>query len=414
MTKLRRVLKSFRFISESKFILYYSLVERIFFFLFFLIIARKFQVDSYGELITGFAIANASAIMFDLGVPIHLQKEISSGKNTDKLMPSVLSLNLILLPLFLLAALSIGVFAYNIPMSLMLMICTPVYLFSGSNLISKALAGFGDFRSQFYSVVKTRIPLLVFLAAFYFTGQSSPFPYLIALTAGALAQLTMLLVKLRTRIKVLPGFVKGVSMIRNLFIVLPLGAAVALNFLYDKIDILLISKMLGFTESAIYSIAYGLFKAAALSYTFFLIPALSKISYFSRRKSAVRLYLAKYTLIIFLICVFVIVALVLSADIFVELLYGEKFNESANILKVLSFATLGMGLNNLFGVALNGLGLYKENLYVTFSGLIINIILNVLLIPTMGIMGAVIATLATEYLVLAGDSYYIKDFLRKA
>ncbi|MGB3019009.1 MAG: polysaccharide biosynthesis C-terminal domain-containing protein, partial [Ignavibacteria bacterium] len=140
----------------------------------------------------------------------------------------------------------------------------------------------------------------------------------------------------------------------------------------------------------------------------------SKISYFSRRKSAVRLYLAKYTLIIFLICVFVIVALVLSADIFVELLYGEKFNESANILKVLSFATLGMGLNNLFGVALNGLGLYKENLYVTFSGLIINIILNVLLIPTMGIMGAVIATLATEYLVLAGDSYYIKDFLRKA
>jgi PST family polysaccharide transporter len=414
MTKRRRVLKSFRFISESKFILYYSLVERIFFFLFFLIIARRFPVDSYGELITGFAIANASALMFDLGVPIHLQKEISSGKNSDKLMQSALSLNITLLPLFLLAALSIGVFAFTIPVSLMIMICAPVFIFSGSNLISKALAGFGDFRSQFNSVVKTRTPLLVILAAFYFTGQTSAFPYLMALIAGASAQLLMLFVKLKSGIKVLPGFVKGLSMIRDLFTVLPLGAAVALNFLYDKIDILLISKMLGFTESAIYSIAYGLFKAAALSYTFFLIPALSKISYFSRRKSAVRLYLAKYTFIIFLICIFVIIVLVLSADFFVKLLYGDKFSESANLLKVLSFATLGMGLNNLFGVALNGLGLYKENLYVTISGLIINVILNILLIPTMGIMGAVIATLATEYLVLAGDSFYINDFLRKA
>lgn len=73
-----------------------------------------------------------------------------------------------------------------------------------------------------------------------------------------------------------------------------------------------------------------------------------------------------------------------------------------------------MGLNNLFGVALNGLGLYKENLYVTFTGLIINVVLNLMLIPTMGIMGAVIATLATEYLVLAGDSFYLNNFLRKA
>ena len=414
MSKRRRISRSFRLISESKFILYYSLVERVFFFLFFLIIARKFHVDSYGELITGFAIANASALMFDLGVPIHLQKEISSGKNTNKIVPSALSLNLILLPLFLLAALSIGIIAYNIPMSLMLMICTPVYLFSGSNLISKALAGFGDFRSQFNSVVKTRIPILVFLAIFYFTEQSSLLPYLIALAAGALAQMTILIGKIRTRIKITSGFLKGLSTIRDLLTVLPLGAAVALNFLYDKIDILLISKMLGFTESAIYSIAYGLFKAASLSYTFFLIPALSKISYFSRRKSAVRLFLAKYTFNIFLICIFVTVALVISADFIVELLYGEKFGESANILKVLSFVTLGMGLNNLFGVALNGLGLYKENLYVTFTGLIINVVLNLMLIPTMGIMGAVIATLATEYLVLAGDSFYLNNFLRKA
>ncbi len=412
MRNRRRIAGTFRFISESRFILYYSLAERLFFFLFFILIARRFHVENYGELITALAVANGTAIMFDLGIPIHLQKEISSGKPAGKLLPSAISLSMILLPLFFLLSVVIGKSAYQIPVSLMVLICAPVYLFSVSNLLNKVLAGLEDYRSQFEAVSYSRISALLLLFYFYYAGYESPVPYLVILLVTAIVQVLLLLFRIRERSGGEWKWFTGFSGLRYLYPVVPLGAAVAFNFLYDKIDILLISGMLGFAESAIYSIAYGIFKAASLSYTFFLTPALTKISYLGRRLSAVRLYLAKYTFIIFIICICSFAAIFLASDFLVELLYGVKYSESSSLLKVLSIATLGMGLNNLYGVALNGLGLYKENLYVTLFGLVINILINIMLIPSMGIMGAVIATVATEYFVLAADSYFLNNYLK--
>ncbi len=404
---------SFRFISESKYILYYSLAERLFFFIFFILIARRFPVEIYGELITAFAVANGAAIIFDLGIPIHLQKEISSGKPVGKMLPSAISLSMILLPIFFLLSVLIGITAYHIPLTLMVLICAPVYLFSVSNLFNKVLAGLEDYRSQFESVLFSRIPALVPLIYFYLSGYESPVPYLIILLATAMVQALILLFRIRNKCDGKWKWMTGLSGFRYLYSVIPLGAAVAFNFLYDKIDILLISGILGFAESAIYSIAYGIFKAASLSYTFLLTPALTKISYLSRRKSAVKLYLAKYTYIIFIICICIIGVIMLASDFVVEQLYGAKYTESSSMLKILSVATLGMGLNNLYGVALNGLGLYKENLYVTLSGLTLNILINIMLIPALGIVGAVIATVATEYFVLGADSFFLNSFFKR-
>ena len=59
---------------------------------------------------------------------------------------------------------------------------------------------------------------------------------------------------------------------------IPLGLAVIFNFLYDKIDILLISKLLDYNEAAFYNIAYGLFKASALGFSFLLVSGFTKVA----------------------------------------------------------------------------------------------------------------------------------------
>lgn len=402
--------KSLLMIGEGRFLLYASLLERAFFFIFFLMLAKKYPVEEYGLLVTGFTIANVSAIIFDLGIPIHVQKEISSGRDPRHIFPPVVSLNALLLPVFFAVSLITGYFMYGIPVITMLLISVPVFLFSVSNLLNKALAGKGDFRNQYMALLFSRVPMLAAVSVMFFL-QISIDNLLFILAAGALLQMIILVHRLRADEMLSDFSALSFLRIRNLYSILPLGAAVAFNFLYDKIDILILSRMLGFHESGIYSVSYGLYKTATLTFSFLLIPALTKISAVSRRSSAVRLVLAKYTWMIFLICIFTTGAMILAAGPVVNLLYGEKFAESAVYVRILSAAFVGIGLNNLFGVALNGLGLYRQNLYVTFTALVVNVGMNFMLIPSMGILGAVIATVATEYLVLALDSHYISRYL---
>jgi O-antigen/teichoic acid export membrane protein len=413
MTKPTLTGKLINFISQSRFILVYSVVERVFFFLFFLLLANRFEVAEYGTIVTAFAIANMFALMFDLGIPIHIQKEISSGKEASGLFGSVAMLDLMLLPAFAIATIATGMFLYDMTFSFILLICIPVFFFSLSNILNKTLAGFNDYRSQLTALLVSRLPVFAVILLLFLNGYSDKFTYLALLLISAIIQLIVLTSKLMRDVRLSKQHLWKLSSLKDLYPVIPLGAAVVFNFLYDKIDILLISKMLGFTESGLYNIAYGLFKTAAMSFSFLLIPALTKISYFSRRRSAVRLLLARYTWLIFLICAAASIVIFLSADYLIMFLYGDKYMESASLLRVLALALVGLGLNNLFGVALNGLGLYKENFYVTLAGLIVNVTINLLLIPRMGIMGAVIATIATEYLVLALDSYFINSYLKE-
>lgn len=413
MAKILLTGKLLGHIREGRFLFFCSIIERIFFFIFFVLLARQLEVADYGRLITGFTIANILALLLDLGIPIHLQKEISSGKDAGKLFSSVLLFELLSAPVFFAASASAGIYLFEIDLVTMLLITAPVLFFSLSNILGKALAGTGDFRSQFVALVISRFPALLPVIILYLNNQLSVNGYLQILLAASAVQFAYLALKMYKPLTSSGSIRANFSDIKSLYAIIPLGAAVIFNFLYDKVDVLIISKLLGFEEAAIYNIAYGMFKTASISFTFLLIPALSRISYSGRRKSAVRLVLARYTWLIFLICIVTALILAALSGFLTEIIYGSKYAESALYLRILSIALVFMGLNNLMGVALNGLGLYRQNLYVTVAGLAANVLINLLLITEMGILGAVIATIATELLVLALDSYAINNYLHK-
>jgi len=202
--------------------------------------------------------------------------------------------------------------------------------------------------------------------------------------------------------KGLPGLIK---------ISLPLGMAVIFNFLYDKIDILLISKYTDFSQVGYYNIGYGIYKASSFAFSFLLVSGLTHVSYLSRRRSAVKLFFKKYALSFLFIGIILNIILFFASDFIIKLIYTYKFANSVFILKIVSFAVIGLALNNLTGVILNGLGLFRENMYVTFTGLIINIILNFIFIPLYGIVSAAVISVITEYFIFYGDYYFIKKFL---
>ncbi len=93
----------------------------------------------------------------------------------------------------------------------------------------------------------------------------------------------------------------------------------------------------------------------------------------------------------------------------VNLLYGEKYAQSAAVLAIYVWAQFGSNL----GVARNTYftieGQLRYSLYLTVIGSILNIGLNWLLIPKYGAFGATAATLITYFYVIILVNFLIKE-----
>jgi O-antigen/teichoic acid export membrane protein len=402
----------FRLLKESKYLLFLNVSEQLFFFAVFLVFARKFSVEAYGQLITLFTLANVFITLFNLGLPVFVQREVSiSNKNTSGILSRVLSLNILIFFLYIILTFSYYRMFYDaVSFRLYILTVIPVYLYSNINILNAALSGLGKYKEQFRSLLNSRvITILIFL--FFTVYYSSSLKLLILIySLGFFYHIILLVFKIKATGNFLffPDF-KGITgLIR---ISLPLGMAVIFNFLYDKIDILLISKITDFTQVGFYNIGYGIYKASSVAFAFLLVSGLTKVSYLSRRKASVHLFFKKYAFNLLIIGVIINIFLFFASGIAIKLIYSDKFENSVLILKIVSFAVTGLALNNLTGVILNGLGLFRENMYVTLTGLILNIILNIIFIPMYGIVAAAVITIFTEYFIFCGDYYFIKNFL---
>lgn len=407
--------KYLKYYTESKYIFFQSLTERLFFFILFLIFARTYTNEIYGEIITIFTVCNATAFLFNLGLPIYLQRETAITKNNvgriyleSLIIQFVLSLVYIIL-IFIL----INLFYGNINYILVFLIAASVYILQFAATPNSVLYGFMEFKIQFLTLFVSRIIAVGSIIIISFTLTDKLEISLLLLLISGLIYLITQIIYIRIKyIKFSISDFKVSNVSKLLSLTFPLYLAVIFNYLYDKVDIIIISKILDFTEVSIYNIGYGLFKASTLLFGFILTSGYSRISYLSKSKRAVKIFFKKYSVIIISVTLLIAVFLFIFSDIIITGLYGEKYKNSGLILRILSPAIIILGMNNLTGNILNALGLFRENMFVTLSGLIFNIIANILFLKHYGIIASAIITVLTEFFILSGDYYFIKKNLR--
>ncbi len=165
---------------------------------------------------------------------------------------------------------------------------------------------------------------------------------------------------------------------------------------YMKIDQVMLGQMVGDTELGKYSAAVRLseawfFMPVAISGSIF--PALLK----ARDKSR-ELYIERLQNVFDLFFWFSVVVagiVMLTSGFIVETLFGSVFADAAGVLSV----HIWSGVFVFFGTAsshyLIAENITRISLYRTLAGAIVNVGLNLLLIPRMGIMGAAWATLVS-------------------
>jgi O-antigen/teichoic acid export membrane protein len=167
-----------------------------------------------------------------------------------------------------------------------------------------------------------------------------------------------------------------------------------------RIDQIMIKEMLGEYEVGIYS------AAVKLSEVWYFIPLMISSSLFpsliNAKKLSVNLYYSRLQwLYSFMVWLAIGIALPMTfiSDKLVNLLYGAAYSEAGSVLKVHIWAGVFVFLSSAFGRYLIIENLAKINFYRVFYGSAINVFLNLILIPKIGVVGSAYATLMSLFVI---------------
>ena len=86
----------------------------------------------------------------------------------------------------------------------------------------------------------------------------------------------------------------------------------------------------------------------------------------------------------------------IAPDLIISLLYGDRFDNAAPVLRALAPSVVLMFLNYLETHMLVALGLVRQQMWISLSLIAVNVGLNAWWIPHWGGAGAAIATAVTE------------------
>lgn len=174
----------------------------------------------------------------------------------------------------------------------------------------------------------------------------------------------------------------------------PLILSTIVITIYMRIDQVMIKEILDFQSVGQYA------AATRLSEAWYFIPVAIVNSLFpaivNAKKVSSELYIKRlqslYTLLVWL-AIAVSILISFFGDSIVMILYGNDFSQAASVLIIHIWTGIFVFLGIAFSSYLIAENWAKKAFYRTLLGAIINIILNIILIPNYGLIGAAIATL---------------------
>jgi len=197
----------------------------------------------------------------------------------------------------------------------------------------------------------------------------------------------------------------AINLIRSGFPLLLSGVVVSI---YMKIDQLMIGEMLGLASVGVYAVAVQLSEAWAF------IPVVISISLRPVIVAAKESGSIKYSEIMsklygYMIWIALCISFVVTffASEIIDILFGSEYKAAAAVLSVHVWSAVFLFLGVVSGNYLLAEKLHWRSFFRTLSGAIINIILNLILIPRFGLVGAAWSTVVAYF--FAGYMYDLFD-----
>lgn len=386
-----------------------SMIVQVLGFIGLVFLMRYLPIPEYGKYIYIIEFISIFAFFADGGFTQHIIKESSQNPNKIQNIYSKAQSAQILISAIMLLLIALFSYTTNSTTDFYLLI-----VFGLSVVISSLFAPIlaiiiaSDRKDLIFykDIALSALKLLFMLLGIYY---KAPLQYFIFLGFINCIVLSLLLIytKLKKEFSYLfeikIDFSSSFSFIKQglLFTIL-----MAANVIYNKIDIVMLEKMLGSTEVGYYSGATRFiypFMFISGAFMTAIFPSLAKYSQQKDKFNRIQ-YIALYYL--GGIGILLSSLLFMSSDIIFKFFFELKYDQSIPTFKVLVWYLAIVFIYGSISNNLVAIGKVKFLVLLNLIMILINIALNFFLIPKYGALGAAIATIACEILILIAAGIY--------
>jgi O-antigen/teichoic acid export membrane protein len=394
---------------NAAFMTFASVGQKVVSFVYFTIIARSIGVEGTGKYFFALSFTTVFVVFVDLGFTNVLVRE---GARMREKMQSYLSTVLYMkmflgVMSYLAVFLIIRLLGYPIETRHLVYLSGVTMLFDSLHLtLYGMLRAIGDLRYEAQSIVMSQFITLI-LGTVFLTLHLPIIYLILAFTIPSMINVVYVSYILMSKyeLSLRPHWDGGVA--RHLTrIVIPFAVAAIFARVYSYADTIILSKLIGDVAVGWYSIPYKItfaFQFLPLAIVAAAYPRFSE--YFVSDKIKLCDLFANTIRYLMIVVIPISVGLmVLSRDV-VLALYSTDFIHSIEPLRILLVGLIFSFISFPIGAFLNACDRQKSQTTIVGVVLLTNIILNLLLIPRVGVVGAAIsATVGNVLLTIIGMS----------
>ncbi len=379
-----------------------SVLQKVIAFGYFTLIAREIGAAGTGKYFFALSFTTIFVVFVDLGLTnVFIRESAKAKEKLEQYLGTVLSVKVVLGVLsYIAVVIVINVLGYELETKHLVYLSGVTMLFDSLHLtLYGAMRALGRLKYEAIGIVGSQAITLVLGSVFLFLHF--PLIYLIlAFTIPSALNLlyVSIVLKKKFQISLAPHFDKP-TFKYMLGITIPFALAAIFARVYSYIDSIILSKLAGDIAVGWYSIPYKItyaFQFIPLALIAALYPKFSEL-YAKDRERLGQLFQQglKYLL---LISVPIAVGIgVLSKDIILTL-YTEEYMASVLPLQILIGSLIFSYLSFPIGAFLNACDKQVTQTSIVGVVMVVNIILNLFLIPEHGVVGAAIAALVGNIL----------------
>lgn len=184
------------------------------------------------------------------------------------------------------------------------------------------------------------------------------------------------------------------------------------QYLILRIDVLMIDQYLGAVSTGFYSVAVNLIDTLNMIYVSVGMLVFPQIAVMDNKREEI-IFMKKIIAAVTAVALLTIVSGVLLAGPVITVLYGTAYAESVRVFICLLFGTLFRAVVTLENNYIAGKNENKKVLFIIMICFGVNIILNRIWIPAIGITGAAMASNVTYFIMCLATSLILWDMTRR-
>ena len=392
-----------------------SVGQKIIAFVYFLFLARVMMPDLTGQYFLALSITTIYSVVAEFGITSVTIREIARDPTQARsLISHALALKLPLMTLAVLGSLSTGWLLGYVPgvQALIALACVILVVDALQVFFYGVLRGFQALQFEAVGVFSGMLTTAIVGGLVLFFAPSLPL-LIIALMAGSFINLAVAASRVAKRLGWSTLIPHWSSQDARLILTMAFPFALAAIFVkvYSYVDSIFISKILDTTAVGLYAIAYKFtyaFQFLPLAFIAALYPGMSAVA--GKDEVALERVLLKSLWYMAVLSSPIVFGLYAVAPEAISLA-GEGYEQATVVLQALVFVLIPIFLDFPIGALLNACGKQTTKTAIMGVTMVINIVLNAILIPQVGILGAAYAALASFVFMFAAGLFYIPSVL---